>query len=405
MNNEKTSPRQLRLAFSSMLFVYQGTLAAAGFIVAYLQSKGLGTAQVGIIMSFSSVVMMVAPPLWGMLADKLHSIRRVFTLCLILAAVLYALTPLTSFLSSCSVVAMSIILTLSAFFRAPTSSLMDNWVVRTARQIPGISYGSIRIWGSIGYAVISFALMYIVTWFSLESSFYFYSLTAAAVLLLSRRLPDEQKASSPAVAFKELRVGRIFKDYWLATFLIFLILRGISLYCSNNFLPFLIADVGGDTASLGAINAIRALCEVPLLLLSQRLIRRFGMIRLIVTSSIMYLLGELGYSAVSSVGQIIAVQCMAGVAYGLFVACQVQYVAQIAPKGLSATAQTMAAALPAMTGIFGNALAGWVMEVLGLRQYYFLSAMALLLASLVLIFSFPIGTKLFKLKAPQTHLE
>jgi PPP family 3-phenylpropionic acid transporter len=404
MHKTKSTLQHLRLTFSSMLFIYQGTLAATGFIVAFLQSKGLGTAQVGIIMSFSSVMMMLAPPLWGIWADKLRSIRRVFTLCLVLAAALYALTPLASFLSNCSVVVMSVVLTLSAFFRAPTSSLMDNWIVRTARQIPGISYGTIRIWGSIGYAIISYGLMYLVTWFSLASPFYFYALAAAAVLLLSRRLPDENTGGT-VLSLKDLQVGRIFKDYWLATFLIFLILRGISMYCSSNFLPFLIADVGGDTASLGAINAIRALCEVPLLLLSQRLIRRFGMIRLIITSSILYMLGELGYAAVSSVGQIIAVQCMAGVAFGLFVACQVQYVAQIAPEGLSATAQTMAAALPAMTGIFGNALAGWIMQVLGLRQYYFLSAMVLLTASLVLIFSFPIGTRLLKLKPPRTRLE
>ena len=282
---------------------------------------------------------------------------------------------------------------------------MDNWIVHTARQIPGLSYGPIRLWGSIGYALISYALMYLVTWLSLSSSFYFYGLTAVAAILLCRRLPDERREpSAKALTFRQLKVGRIFKSYWLCTFLLFLVLRGVSLYCSNNFLPFLIADVGGDTAVLGAINALRAFCEVPLLLMSQKLIRRFGMIPLIITSSILYMVGELGYAAVESLWQIMAVQCMAGVAYGLFVSCQVQYVASIAPEGLEATAQTLAAALPAMTGIFGNALAGWIMDTVGLRSYYFLSAVILLLSSLLLILSFPIGTRLMKLKMPDTRL-
>ena len=69
-----------------------------------------------------------------------------------------------------------------------------------------------------------------------------------------------------------------------------------------------------------------------------------------------------------------------------------------------ATAQTLAAALPAMTGIFGNALAGWIMDTVGLRSYYFLSAVILLLSSLLLILSFPIGTRLMKLKMPDTRL-
>lgn len=405
MDTSALQPVRLRRSFSAMLFIFQGTLAATGFIVAYLQEQGMSTTQVGIVMSFSSVVMMAAPPLWGMLADKLRSIRRVFVLCLALAAVCYGLTPLASRLSGASVLVMSIILTLAAFFRAPTASLMDNWIVHTARQIPGLSYGPIRLWGSIGYALISYALMYLVTWLSLSSSFYFYGLTALAAILLCRRLPDERREpSAKALTFRELKVGRIFKSYWLCTFLLFLVLRGISLYCSNNFLPFLIADVGGDTAVLGAINALRAFCEVPLLLMSQRLIRRFGMIPLIITSSILYMVGELGYAAVESLWQIMAVQCMAGVAYGLFVSCQVQYVASIAPEGLEATAQTLAAALPAMTGIFGNALAGWIMDTVGLRSYYFLSAVILLLSSLLLILSFPIGTRLMKLKIPDTRL-
>jgi MFS family permease len=95
-----------------------------------------------------------------------------------------------------------------------------------------------------------------------------------------------------------------------------------------------------------------------------------------------------------------AVQCMSGIAYGLFVSCQVQYVSAIAPRELQATAQTLAAALPAMTGIFGNALAGWMMSAIGLRQYYFISALMLLLASLTLVFSYPIGTRLLKLSPP-----
>ena len=404
MDTPSLSPKQLQFRFSSMLFIFQGTMAATGFIVSFLQEQGMNTAQVGLIMSCTSVITMLAPPLWGLITDKLRSVRRVFMLCLIVATILYALTPTASHLSNASVVVMIFVLVLAAFFRAPTGSLMDSWIVRTVNQIPGITYGNIRIWGSIGYAVISYLLVYLVTWLSTTATFYFYGFAAMAALLLSRRLPDDAAAMKKSVSFKELEVGRIFKSYWLAAFLIFLTLRGVSMYCSGNFLSFLIADVGGSTASLGTINAIRAFCEVPLLFLSQRLIKRFGMIKLLVVSSLLYMFGELGYAAVDSFWQIVAVQCMAGVAYGLFVSCQVQYVASIAPKGLAATAQTLASALPAMTGIFGNALAGWLMEAIGLRQYYFLSAVMLLVASLILIVSFPIGTKILKLKAPDTRL-
>ena len=399
---KELTSRQTRFRFSLAYFVYDFTVAVSSFMVAFLQSQGVRTVYIGWIMSMASVMGMIAPPLIGMLSDKIRSVKKVLIYSLFLCGFLHAVTPAASAISNGSVILLGTLVAFITLSR-PNAGLMDSWIVSTARRTPGMTYGATRLWASLGYSFASLGLTWLVARLSLASTFYFYAIAALATALIFKFLPDDQPEASNkrALSWKELDIGRLLKNYWIWTFLIFLTLRGVAMHCSGTFLSYLVQDVGADVSVIGTINFLRALCEVPLLIVSNRLIKRFGQLRLLIFTGIVYMLGELGYSVITNIGQLIAIQCCCGVCYGIFVASYVQYTDAIAPAGLRNTTQTLAVALPSISGIIGNALGGWIIEVVGLRTFYLFSAAALAISVFFLWFSVPVGTRLLKQQLPE----
>ena len=69
---------------SIMEFLGYGTsLAALGYLTVFLQDIGMDASQIGTITAVNSVVGMVASPFWGVVSDKLRSLRKTLLICLI----------------------------------------------------------------------------------------------------------------------------------------------------------------------------------------------------------------------------------------------------------------------------------------------------------------------------------
>ena len=80
--------------------------------------------------------------------------------------------------------------------------------------------------------------------------------------------------------------------------------------------------------------------EVPLMFAGVYLARRFSMPSMIATVGLMYFVEQSLYSLASSATMIIGVQLIQGLAYGLYVSCSVDYAYKLAPKSLTASAQS-----------------------------------------------------------------
>ena len=63
-----------QLRMSNMFF---GMCSATiGFHVLFLQTNGMTAGEVGLVMSLNAALGTVAPPLWGLVADKIQSKER-----------------------------------------------------------------------------------------------------------------------------------------------------------------------------------------------------------------------------------------------------------------------------------------------------------------------------------------
>ncbi|MDR2649615.1 MAG: MFS transporter, partial [Clostridiales bacterium] len=265
-------------SLSSIEFMFWFASAASAYMTVFLQKAGYTPAQVGFINALNSVIAICATPFWGMMADKFSSIRKIFIFCVIMASITWALIPVSSKIIFGPIALIEIIIPLGAAFRMPASSLIDAFVVQSAAR-ERLQYGQIRFWGSFSFAVMNMALGAVLPQIGVDASFYVYGAAFTPLMYIMWNMKNTDETGIGAVkknaSSGQLNMGRLFKNYYYVTYLIFAIFLFMPANTSGAFLPYLIDSVGGNTARFGMVAGYKALLEVPALLLMKPITRKF----------------------------------------------------------------------------------------------------------------------------------
>lgn len=117
------------------------------FFPVWLKSLSFNDIEIGVILSLPILLRMLAGPLFGFLADRMAERARVllFSACLSIATAL-ALTKVEGFWP------VLVLFALQGAAFAPFSPVLESITVMGVRRW-GFRYGSIRVWGSIGFVV------------------------------------------------------------------------------------------------------------------------------------------------------------------------------------------------------------------------------------------------------------
>jgi PPP family 3-phenylpropionic acid transporter len=387
---------------SSIEFLFWFATATGTYLTVFLQKNGFRPDQVGIINAINSTVVIFATPFWGMIADKIRSIRKVFLFCMCFAAALWAFIPASSQIMMGSFMLMFLIIPLGAFFRMPANSLLDAFVVQRS-DLDSVPYGHVRLWGSISFAIMNISLSAVLPKTGVEISFYLYGAAFIPLLVIMWRMKGADIVSAGArknISLKQMGFGRLFKNYYFITYLIFAVFLQMPANTSMAFLPYLVANVGGDTAQLGLVTGYKALLEIPMLLLMRPLRRRFPLPLAIGGAGVFYSIEALLYTRADSLLEILLIQTLHGLGGGLMIGAAANYVYSLAPQGLNSTAHTMNGAANAIAAIIGNTTGGILIVAIGIRSFYFLVSAVIGFALIYFLFSLLFGVKVLKKKLP-----
>ncbi len=144
-------------AIAGFYVLYFGAVGVTlPFLPAYLKSLSLSGAQVGVLLALSPLMSLVAPPIWGHLADRSGRPDRVLTVVTLGAAVGFA--PLLvadrfALLVACLVG--------YAFFNSAVTSLIDSLSIQRV-ALQGGSFAYLRVFGSLGFVLSSSAFGFAV---------------------------------------------------------------------------------------------------------------------------------------------------------------------------------------------------------------------------------------------------
>jgi PPP family 3-phenylpropionic acid transporter len=397
------NPAYFRL--SSISFSYWFGTAACAYFTVLLQKNGYSAAQVGAVNAFNSVVTIVATPFWGMMADKFRSIRNVILATMCVGIPLWMLTPLSLKIFAGPLALLFIVVPLGCFFRNPHPSLVDSYIVQRCDR-DGLTYGYVRLWGSISYTIASLGFCFILPLTGVETAFYVYGILCIPFLILMWNFRDPDVAAAggrKALTFRQMGFGRLFKDYYFITFMIFALFIYLPNTTSNAFMPYLMESVGGESARYGLITGFKALLEVPSLFFMRSLRKRLPLPVLLAGAAVFYCTEALLYANASNMTHIVFIQIFQGLGGGLLIGSSANYLSSLSPPELTSTAQTMNGALGATAAIIGNLLGGALIVLVGIRRFYFMVSGTLLFALLFFVFTLFLGIRVLNKKLPSSR--
>ena len=145
--------KNLKLKFSLLQITYWCTIGAfSGFMVSYMQTKGMTPKLIGVMLSVSTLCAFLGQLFWGSLSDKIKSNKKIFIITNILMFILHIVV---FYMPSYTLVIITF--GVLGFVEIPVAANLDTWILKIYYKTPQ-AYGPIRACASIGFAI--FTLIY-----------------------------------------------------------------------------------------------------------------------------------------------------------------------------------------------------------------------------------------------------
>lgn len=328
---------------------------SGGILVPYLSllllHDGLTSNQVGEVMALGTLIAILGQPIWGYLVDRFSLTRLTLAMSSLipgLIAIFYDSTWLT-------ILALTSVL--SNLFLTPQAPIADSYAVAFART-NGTPYGTIRLFGSLGFALGGYAGGLYLTHVSVTALWIPYAVLGISGAVLAFFFPRPSMSvgvgSSISEGFKELMRDRRFLVFLTGGFLISQTLTAFNTYFAITF-----RQMGGSLSLTGLAFFIASGTNVPAMLVAARMIARFGRESTMFLAAVAYIVRWGVQAFVPNPTVAIAIQVLHGLSFGFFYVAAVDFVSQTARKELQATAQSIFGMVNfGVAGILGNLVNG-----------------------------------------------
>jgi len=297
-----------------------------------------------------------------MISDRTRTIRKVLLILVLCSTV-------TGYLlySTDRYALILLFVMLTYFFLMPVDPLTESLNFRVAEQA-GISYGSLRTFGALGYAVMSLAAGYLMTEFGSRSLGYTFAGLGVVSLIITFLMPDAPVSGKP-VTMKSLKNFLSNKETLL--FLILVFISSVPARMNDTFLGLYIKDLGGKPDLLGLAWFLAAGSEILVFSLSFWWLRKNKELAIISFAGAFYFLRFFISAWIQDPNWLAYIQLLQLLTFPVFYTAAIQYLYSIVPVEWRATGQTVLALLFfGVSGILSSFAGGALYQAFGGRTMY-----------------------------------
>lgn len=344
------------------------------FAPAYLKSLSFSGTEVGLLLALTPLTALLAPPFWGLLADRTgrpDGVLRVIGLG--------ALAGFLPLLAARSFGAVALCLGAYGVFASSVTPVIDSLALQRVAQTGG-NYAHLRLFGSVGFVITAAAFGLGVE--KVDRSTVLAAGTAIAIYA-AWSLTLRAKVARGAVAPPSpLAAIGLLKDRPLALLLAGTCLHWVASAPYNSVFSIHVLALGLRPSVVGLSAALGVLAEVGVMLVYPKLAHRISPPALLTLAFAVSVLRWAGMAVVTSPGAILALTSLHSMTFGAFYLASVAFVAQRAPQRLRASGMALFASVTfGVGGLIGYVSAGSAYDWLGGHGLFAAAAVAELAAT------------------------
>ncbi len=344
----------------------------------YLKSIRFSAIEIAILMSIQPVTRMIAPNIWGWLADRTGKRLQVVQIAATLSAVCYlGVFATTSFWG------MFLVLALMGFFWSASMPLVEATTLSYLGK-HSARYGRIRSWGSIGFIVSVVGLGYAFDYIAISWLLWAGVVCELGILIFSRQIPHVEVLAHHT---DHQPIRQIVMQPRVLALLGACFLMSVAHGPYYTFYSIYLVEHGYAKSAVGGLWALGVICEIGVFFLMPMLVRRFGYTRILLVSFsaavVRFLL--IGW-AVDSLVLLLVAQMLHALSFGAYHAASVGLIHEFFQGRHQSKGQALFGSLTyGAGGMLGGLASGPIWQHYGATVLYSCSAGVALLGLLLIV--------------------
>ena len=353
---------------SAYYFFYFAFLGAfSPYFSLYLKSLGLSAWDIGVLMSLMQVMRVLAPPLWGALADRFGMRMPVVRAGGGLAALGFA-----GFLFTREFPGLFGVMAVMAFFWAASLPLVEAVTLGHLQGKPG-RYGRVRLWGSIGFIVTVLGCGALLDQLPVSALVVIGLVIQVAVFTCSLAVPEAPAQVHEADHLHIWEVLRQKEVLRLMLACLFMAAAHAALYI---FYSLYLVEHGYSKWLVGWLWSLGVIVEIGVFMWMPRLLAAYtprGILAFAMACAVVRFL-MIGWG-VAWLPVIVLAQMLHGATFGANHAAAMAAIGKLFPGRHQARGQALYASVSfGAGGMLGGLVAGWAWDALGGPAAWTLSA-------------------------------
>lgn len=351
------------------------------YLGVFLDGRGFSSAEIGEMFALITITRILGPNLWASMADKsgkglnilrFGSFLTVSTFCLVF------------FVESFWWLTFSFGLMMMFW-----TAILPQMEVLTLNCVKSDAsrYGKVRLWGSIGFILLTVLAGKSIDMFSSEAPIYASAIVLFILFISSLALKEPPVHGSQHESHEG--IWRKTATWVFIGFMLSALLLQVSFGAYYGFFALYLRDLGYSGQETGWFIALGVAAEIIIFLLAGRLIAYFGVkwilfISIFLTALRWYLLAVLA----DQTAVIFFSQILHAFSFGMTHAASVHFIHQYFPKQFQARGQALYVSIAfGVGGAIGNYVSGHLwMQGQGAFQTFIFAAVAALASAAMLLF-------------------
>lgn len=361
---------------SSFYFCYFASLGAlVPYLGLYLADQGYSAAQIGQLMAIIILTKVIAPGLWGWLADR----RRQHMLVVRIASSLAFITFAGVLFSTDFMMLVVVMLVFSFFWHAVLPQVEANTLAHLGDAVH--RYGRIRLWGSIGFIVSVLGLGMVLDYGGVVLLPVIALIIMFTIAVMAFFTPESEWQEE---VYAPLSLLKIVRQPQVIALLVVCFLMQLSHGPYYTFYSIYLTQHGYSSTLIGWLWALGVIAEVFIFLIMYRLIPRYGLRNLLLFALVVTAIRWLGIGYYGdNIIMLHLMQLIHAASYGIFHAVAVQYLFHFFPRYMQGRGQALYGSISfGAGGAIGSLYSGLLWSDYG-GATFFIAALIALIAALI----------------------